>query len=218
LPVVEAGRLVGIVTETDITRGLISLSPLQYVRDIMTRDVATIEASATADEAAGIMAHQNISCLVAVHKQDVVGICTEKDMLKRVVSQGKNPTQTCVAEIMSLPIVAVPPIYSILSASKKMESMHLHRLVIMDGKEVCGIVTQTDILRAIRTTFEAMESQQRTLARQLADLLRYVVQDMDSVQEFLDCIQGSASDGDSSAGVVDASVDGQTEQETSLAP
>lgn len=199
LPIADNGCLVGIVTQTDIARGLISLSPLRYVSDIMTSSVATVDADATVNEAAAAMTGRNISCLAVLHRREVTGICTEKDLLKRVVALRKDPAGTRVAEIMSFPIVAVPSSYSILSASKKMESMHLHRLVVMEGREVCGIVTQTDILRAIRSTFESLETQQKVLARQLADLVRYVRQDMERVQEFLERMQHSAVHGGLSA-------------------
>jgi CBS domain-containing protein len=190
LPVVEQGQLVGIVTQTDITRGMISLSPLRYVCDIMTRDVAAVNVEATVDEAARAMSARNISCVIALHRQQVAGIVTEKDLLKRIVVLHKDPTRTCVADIMSFPVVAVPPTYSILSASKKMETMHLHRLVVMEGKQVCGVVTQTDLMRAIKGAFETIEAQRRALMARMANLVRYITPDREKAQALLDAIQG----------------------------
>jgi CBS domain-containing protein len=189
LPVIDDGQLVGIVTQTDITRGMISLSALQYVVDVMTRNVATVDAEAPVSEAARIMSDRNISCLIAMHRCEVAGIVTEKDLLKRVVTAQKDPAQTRVVDVMSFPIVAVPPSYSILSAMRKMETMHLHRLVVMESKKVCGIVTQTDIMRAIRRSFEAMESRQHALVRRLTDLVQCVIPDQRKLQEFLDHLQ-----------------------------
>lgn len=189
LPVIEDGQLVGIVTQTDITRGMISLSALRYVADIMTRNVATVDAEAPVSEAARIMSRRNVSCLIAVHRREAAGIMTEKDLFKRVVTLQKDPAQTRVVDVMSFPIVAVPPSYSILSAIRKMETMHLHRLVVMESKEVCGIVTQTDIMRAIRRSFEAMESRQHALVRRLTDLVQCVIPDQRKLQEFLDHLQ-----------------------------
>ena len=191
LPVVRDDRLVGIVTETDITRGLISLNPLRYISDIMTSDVATIDSEARVDEAARIMARQNASCIIAQHRQEIAGIVTEKDILRRVVALHKDPTQSRVVEIMSFPVVAVPPTYSVLSASRKMETGHVHRLVVMDQNTICGIVTQTDVLRAIRTAFEMVDLQRRETTAQFANLIHNVVQDMRTVQEFLGQIQPS---------------------------
>ena len=149
LPVVENGRLAGIVTQTDITRALISLNSLGGVSDIMTRHVATVSIDATAMEAARMMSCANFSCLIVTREEKIVGILTEKDLLKRVIAPQKDPTQIRVLDVMSLPVVTIPPNCSILDASRKMETMHFHRLLVSDGKGICGLVTQTDIMRAV---------------------------------------------------------------------
>ena len=159
LPVTEGHKLVGIVTQTDITRGLISLTSLRYVTDIMSGNIATADDQTTVAEAARIMSSRDISCVVVLHRNELAGILTEKDLLKRVVALSKNATQTRVAAVMSCPVTSAPPSCSILSASKMMEKMHIHRLVIMDGKEVCGIVTQTDVMRAVRSELERREQE-----------------------------------------------------------
>jgi CBS domain-containing protein len=191
LPVVVQGQLVGIVTQTDITRGLIAMSALRYVRDIMTHHVATLDAEATAEEAARLMATRDISCLVILHRRQVAGMLTEKDLLRRVVALRRHPAQTRVAEIMSFPMVSVSADHSVLSASKKMETMHLHRLLVMEGTEICGIVTQTDILRAIHSAFATLESQRAALVTQLGSLLRSLVQDAEELRGFLHALQKS---------------------------
>ncbi len=185
LPVAEAHKLVGIVTHTDITRGLISLTALRYVTDIMSRNIATVDAQTTVAEAARIMSSRNISCVVVLHRNELAGILTEKDLLKRVVALSKNATQTRVAAVMSCPVTSVPPSCSILSASKMMEKMHIHRLVIMDGKEICGIVTQTDLMRAVRSELERREQERLELTARLDDLLHYATTDVQKLQDLL---------------------------------
>lgn len=204
MPVVQDGQLLGIVTETDITRGLVSLNPVQSISDIMTPHVATVDANAMVDEAARIMASQSVPCVIARHRQEAAGIVSEKDVLRRVVALHKDPTRTPIAEIMSVPVVAVPPTYSILSASRKMESMHLHRLIVMDKTKIYGIVTQSDILRTIRSAFELVEAQRREMAAQFAELVRSAIHDMQQAEEFLRRIQNSGA----------TSTDTMTEQAT----
>lgn len=185
LPVVDGGDLVGIVTQTDITRGLISISPLKAVSDIMAIDVATVETGATVAEAAQIMSAKGISCLIAMHRNTVAGIITEKDLIRRVVALHKDPTQTQVVDMMSFPLVSVPPSYSVLSAGKKMDTMHLHRLVVMTDNEVAGIVTQTDIARAVRGELERLQREHETVTREMAGLVRYLMEDLEKLQAFL---------------------------------
>jgi CBS domain-containing protein len=193
LPVLENERLVGIVTQTDITRGLISLNSLRYVSDIMSRQIASVPGDATVVDAARLMSTSNISCLVVMHRQEVAGILTEKDLLKRVVALHRDPTQTRVADVMSCPVVSVPSSWSILSASKKMETLHFHRLLVMDDKTVCGIITQTDIMRAIRSAFDAVESQRRAMEAELSDVVQRVILDMQRMRGVLQDLPGSSA-------------------------
>ena len=218
LPVVEEGQLVGIVTQTDITRGLISLNSLRTVSDVMTRHVASIRSDATAVEAARIMSTSNISCLVALRGQEVAGIITEKDLLKRLVALHKDPTQTRVADVMSQPVVAVPPHCSILSAGKKLEAMHFHRLLVMDGKTVCGIITQTDIMRAIRNAFDAVETQRHALETALDDLVQHVILEMQRIRSFLRGIPSPPARGEGSAGAAPAPAEPVASDAVSTSP
>ncbi len=202
LPVLENGRLVGIVTQTDITRGLISLNSLRYVSDIMSRQIASVSGDATVVDAARLMSTANISCLVVMHRQEVAGIITEKDLLKRVVALHRDPTQTRVADVMSCPVVSVPSTWSILSASKKMETLHFHRLLVMDDRTVCGIITQTDIMRAIRSAFDAVESQRRAMEAELSDVVQRVILDMQRMRGVLQDLPGSSVKDDATAQVL----------------
>jgi CBS domain-containing protein len=152
LPVVDAKDLVGIVTQTDITQGLIDLTPLQQVSDIMSSDVAITDPNATVADAARIMSANGISCVVVMTGSEPVGILTQKDILRKVMAFAKDPGFTQVADIMSTPILPIPSHHSVFTASKTMHTMHVHRLVVMDGDKVCGIISQTDVLNALHET------------------------------------------------------------------
>jgi len=157
LVILKEERLVGIITQTDIVRVLTSYGMWKNVSELMTSDVAVIAASATVREAAEVMASRDISCLVAMDKDDVVGIFTERDLLKRVIALKRNPAQTILKNVMSSPVMSVPSNYSIPSASKMMEKMRIRRLLVMDDKTLLGVVTQTDILKAIKGRLQEEE-------------------------------------------------------------
>jgi PAS domain S-box-containing protein len=157
LVIAEDERFVGIITQTDIVRVLTSYSMWKNVEELMTSDVATISSSATVKEAADIMASRDISCLVAIDNNTVTGIFTERDLLKRVIALKRNPTETTLKNVMSSPVVSVPSNYSIPSASKMMEKMKIRRLLIIDDQNLKGVVTQTDILKAIQSRLQEEE-------------------------------------------------------------
>jgi len=157
LVVLDEERLVGIITQTDIVRVLASYSMWKDVSNLMTSDVAAIASSANVKEAAEVMASRDISCLVAMDNDAVVGIFTERDLLKRVIALKRNPAQTTLKNVMSSPVVSVPSNYSIPSASKMMEKMRIRRLLVIDDKTLLGVVTQTDILKAIKGRLQEEE-------------------------------------------------------------
>jgi CBS domain-containing protein len=68
---------------------------------VMTVEVITIDEKATVKEAADIMDKNEISCLIASRKGRAIGIITERDLLKRVIVEAKNPGKTKVKAVMS---------------------------------------------------------------------------------------------------------------------
>jgi predicted transcriptional regulator len=172
LVVGDGKRLFGLVTQTDITRGLTSLWPSKDAADIMSTDVVTVNVSVTVAQAARMMTSRNISCVVVTHRDEAVGIMTEKDILKRVVALHRDHGTTPVADVMSRPLVTSPPDHSILCIGRMMDRMRVHRLVVKENKQVCGIVSQTDILDALRRELEEIREAQwrhRSEASQLTD-------------------------------------------------
>jgi CBS domain-containing protein len=185
LAVVDGPQLLGLVTQTDITRGLISLWPYKEVADIMSPEVVTADASATVAQAAGLMSSRNISCVVVMRHQDAVGILTEKDVLKRVVALHRDPGTTPVADVMSHPIVALPPTHSIMCASRIMDRMRIHRLVVKENKQVCGIVSQTDILDAVRRELEQIRETQLCREAEVRQLMESAAGSLSSMESLV---------------------------------
>ena len=73
----------------------------------MTKEVITIDEDATIKEAAEIMNKNEISCLIALRKGRAKGIITERDLLKRIIVEAKNPEKTNVRKVMSSPLEVV---------------------------------------------------------------------------------------------------------------
>jgi len=157
LPVLDRGHLVGIVTRTDLVRVLTSYGMWREISEIMSRDAATIYKQASAAEAAGVMSARGISGIVVMGTEGVAGILTERDFLKRVVAAGRDPASVKVEEVMSYPVVTVPSYYSVFSSSRIMEKMHIRRLIVEDNKRLVGVVTQTDIFRAVEGRLQQEE-------------------------------------------------------------
>lgn len=113
----------------------------------MVKEVITIDENATVKEAAEIMNKFEIGCLIAIRKGKAMGIITERDLLKRVIAEAKDATNTKVKDIMSSPLVVVEPNMDLDEAVKLMFQMKIKKLPVVDGKRLVGLVTLTDIAR-----------------------------------------------------------------------
>jgi CBS domain-containing protein len=119
---------------------------LIYVKDVMTSNVRAIDVKATVREAAKAMAKWKIGSLVIIDGKRPVGIITEGDISKGV-ARGLDPAKTLVS-IQRKKLVTVEPGERIEVAARTMAAAGVKKLPVMEGRELVGIVTQTDIVNS----------------------------------------------------------------------
>jgi CBS domain-containing protein len=117
------------------------------VRDVMVREVITVDENSTVKEAVDIMNEFQIGSLIVLEKGKAIGIVTERDFLRRVIGEGKDAKNTRVGEIMTTPLVVVEPSTDLEEAVKLMFQRKIKKLAVVDAKKLVGIVTLTDIAR-----------------------------------------------------------------------
>ena len=119
------------------------------VADVMTRHVEFIGPDATAQDAASLMGELDVSALPIGSPEDLKGVITDRDLLYRVVAEGKDPQSTTVGEVASRDIVSVDPQQSLDEATRLMAEHQVRRLPVVeeDGRLV-GIVAQADVATA----------------------------------------------------------------------
>jgi CBS domain-containing protein len=117
------------------------------VRDVMVREVITVDENSTVKEAVDIMNEFQIGSLIVMEKGKAKGIVTERDFLRRVIAKAKDVTNTKVIEIMTTPLVVVEPSTDLDEAVKLMFQNKIKKLAVIDANKLIGIVTLTDIAR-----------------------------------------------------------------------
>ena len=114
----------------------------------MVEDVITVEEKATIKKAVELMNKHEIGCLIVVKKGKPAGIVTERDMLKRVLQESKDPEKIKVNEIMSKPLIVGKPQMDIEDAVKLMFKRNIKKLPVADEGHLVGLVTLTDLVRS----------------------------------------------------------------------
>ena len=128
------------------------------VEDVMVKDIITIDASASALEAAETMNKYDIGCLIVVEVRKPIGIVTERDMLKRVLLQHRNPRKTSVNNIMSRPLIVSTPKTEIRDAVRVMNERRIKKLPVIEDGNLLGLVSLTDVVRSLAYFEHAISS------------------------------------------------------------
>jgi CBS domain-containing protein len=118
------------------------------LKKIMVKDIVTVETDITVKQAVEVMNEHEIGCLVVVNSGKPIGIVTERDMLKRIVHELREPEKTSVIDIMSKPLIAAAPKMSAGDAAKLMFERKIKKLPVVENGRLVGLVTLTDLIRS----------------------------------------------------------------------
>ncbi|MBW2977165.1 CBS domain-containing protein [Candidatus Woesearchaeota archaeon] len=119
------------------------------VKDVM-HSATKISSYATISEAARVMDEKLIGSLLAEEENKVVGIMTERDILRKIVAKGRNPDIVKVRDIMSSPILTIDANEGLIEASRRMDEKRIRRLVVTENGKIVGKITANSIARNFR--------------------------------------------------------------------
>jgi CBS domain-containing protein len=110
-------------------------------------EVRRIDAGASALEAVREMVGANIGSLVVTDGDEVIGIVTERDYLRRVAHEGPTDDSVTVRDIMSSPLIVVSPETEIDECMAVMTDRRIRHLPVVEGGEVVGVVSIGDVVK-----------------------------------------------------------------------
>ena len=116
------------------------------VKDLMTKNVVTIDVNKTVVEAATLMSINDIGDLIVMEDNTPVGIVTERDFVRRVLAEGKS-TESKVSEVMTRPLKVIDPDAPIKEAARRMVNKRIRRLPVIKDNKLVGIITAADFAK-----------------------------------------------------------------------
>lgn len=120
------------------------------VKDIMRTKFITVDSNENIRDIARKMSDGKTSFCLVMDKEKVVGIITERDIVRRLVAVEKSPGETGAKEIMSSPIIAVDKKALLADAALVMAKNKIRKLAVIDEKsKLIGMVTASDLARAL---------------------------------------------------------------------
>lgn len=153
------------------------------VEDVMVEKVVAVDVGDTAKYAAKLMSGLGIGCVVVLEEGSVVGMVTERDLLRRVIADAVDPEETLVKQIMSAPPIVVGPNLALEKAVELMFEHGIKKLPVVEHvnekTRLVGLITLTDIARIqpklIETLKELFEMRGEAPPRSLEKVMKYYI-------------------------------------------
>ncbi len=125
------------------------------IRNIMSQNVVTVDVKDSLSVAVRLMVEKEIGSVVATRDGEMVGILTERDVLKKFCFDGPG-SPARVEEVMSHPLITVDGHSAIGKAADLMAERRVRRLLVTLDGSLRGIVTERDIMRATLYVFKTL--------------------------------------------------------------
>lgn len=115
------------------------------LKEIMSRDIASLSSDDTIERAAQLMKQHNVGSIPICSQNKVVGIVTDRDITLRSVASGQNSMNHKVSEIMTSNPVVGNPDMDVHEATRIMSEKQIRRLPVVENNRLVGIVALGDI-------------------------------------------------------------------------
>ena len=125
------------------------------VKDIMAKKIVTVESTVDVGDAIKLMAERNIGSVVVTRDGEMVGILTERDVLKKCYAPGQY-TAIKAGEVMSEPLITIRGDAAIGDAADLMAEKNARRLLVTENDKIQGIISQRDVMEASQYVFKML--------------------------------------------------------------
>ena len=123
---------------------------MDQIKDIMEKNVITIEHDKTALDAACLISEKDISFLVIMKNGLPIGVLSESDFVRRLAASDLKASGVKISDMMSKKFRWVNPSTTIEDAIQKMLNNNIRRLIILDDEKLVGVITQTNLAEFLR--------------------------------------------------------------------
>ena len=148
LAVFDAGRLIGIITASDLIKSLPDVTETEVKVDaFMTKDIVIADEETSVISIARIMGSQRIGSVIIAREGEPFGIFTERDLLTNFLANGKE-LFTEVGPECSRPLLVIPAGTSVHRTAATMALKHIRRLPIVRDDKLVGIITARYLVEA----------------------------------------------------------------------
>jgi CBS domain-containing protein len=120
---------------------------MEHIHDLVKdREVYFVETGRTILETVRYMVERNIGAVAVISDEKLVGIFSERDLMKRVVGEGRDPSNTSVRDVMTSDPLVVSPNERITDCMRLMKENSFRHLPVCDGRKLIGLISLRDLI------------------------------------------------------------------------
>ncbi len=139
----------------------LEITSTMLVREAMSSPVISVSENTDVTKLARVMKDQKVGAVIVTNEEEQpVGIVTERDIVTRVVAQGRDHGKVVAKSVMSSPLHVVEPEMSLMEAMRLMDKLNLRRLGVMYKNQLVGVISDRNIIRLVPTIVEIMKEKQ----------------------------------------------------------
>lgn len=136
---------------------------MDTIKDIIKgRDIHTVESGSTVKSAVNYMAEKGVGLVPVMKDGKLVGVFSERDLVKRVISQDKDINTTLVDDVMSTNLVIAKIDETTEQAMAKMKEAKTRHILVIDNDKLVGVLSVRDLLEIdlnqCKTTVEVLHN------------------------------------------------------------
>jgi len=121
------------------------MTTVEQILAIKGPDVVVTAPTSTVREACELMAEANVGSIIVREGRELLGIFTERDLLRRVVARGKDPSSTTVAEVMSSPVQHCRLDDDVAVCAERLTAGHIRHMAVVEDGVLVGLIGLRDI-------------------------------------------------------------------------
>jgi CBS domain-containing protein len=122
---------------------------LSQLLDSKGHSIHAIAPGASVIDAIRAMAEHHVGALLVMEGHQISGIVSERDYARKVILLGRSSSTTAVREIMSSPVVSLPPDSTVDDAMRLMTERRIRHLPVVNGGRVLGVVSIGDLVKCV---------------------------------------------------------------------
>ena len=124
------------------------MATAQRLIDIKGDTIASLPPTASVLDAAQLMNERHIGSVLVIDQKRLVGIFTERDVLRRIVAEERPPAATVLSEVMTRQVAFAAPHTTLDEIRKVMRDRRIRHMPVLEKKQVVGMISIGDLNKA----------------------------------------------------------------------